>query len=268
MTLPTITTHTIVRNEEYWIWYALMAVKDYVNEMLVYDDNSADKTVNIIRGIGDPRIKLQTGKLLTPADYTQERNRMIQQTKTEWFLILDGDEVWNRSMFFRLLEFAGYLNIHIDSVSMRTRNCIGDIYHYLPEDAVRYQLLGRRGHLSTRLFRNRLGLHWKGDYPLESLRNARGGYATVDPRRSAFFEGFYWHMTHLPRTSRTAKVKGRRKRKYELGIPVTNKDEFPEVFTWPRPEGVRSPWRRMSTPVFIASGILTPLKRLRRGFRH
>ena len=43
---------SMVKNEEYWIWYALTSVAPHVDEILVFDNGSQDRTVEIVREIG------------------------------------------------------------------------------------------------------------------------------------------------------------------------------------------------------------------------
>ena len=43
--------HTLVKNEERYIWYAVMSVIDWVDKILIWDTGSTDKTVEIIKEI-------------------------------------------------------------------------------------------------------------------------------------------------------------------------------------------------------------------------
>ena len=45
----TVTTHTLVYNEDRWIYFSLLSVIDYVDRMIIYDTGSTDKTADIIR---------------------------------------------------------------------------------------------------------------------------------------------------------------------------------------------------------------------------
>ena len=42
---------SMVKNEEYWIWYSLSSVYHQVEEILVFDNFSDDRTVEIVRGM-------------------------------------------------------------------------------------------------------------------------------------------------------------------------------------------------------------------------
>ncbi len=225
-----ITTHTIVKNEENWVGYAIKSVLPFALEMLVADDNSSDNTAEIIKSIKDPKIKFSKENLKSAAEHTALRNKMLAETKTDWFLILDGDEVWNFNTFQRLLVFLESLDKSVYGVVVPFRNCVGDVWHYLPEETGGYQLLERVGNITIRAYRKIPGFKWVGDYPLEAYVDDIGIPTNSQPDRLRFFDGFYWHLTHLPRSSFGGKVKGWRKTKIEKGIRVVDKKELPEVF--------------------------------------
>ncbi|KKR11163.1 MAG: Glycosyl transferase family 2 [Candidatus Woesebacteria bacterium GW2011_GWA1_39_21b] len=46
-----IWAHTLVRNEERYIWFSVMSVINYVDKILIWDTGSTDNTVSIIREI-------------------------------------------------------------------------------------------------------------------------------------------------------------------------------------------------------------------------
>ena len=46
-----IWAHTLVKNEENYIWYAINSVIDWVDKVLVWDTGSTDKTVEIVKNI-------------------------------------------------------------------------------------------------------------------------------------------------------------------------------------------------------------------------
>lgn len=259
-----VTTHTIVKNEENWIWYSLMSVKDLVTEMLVVDDQSTDNTAQVIKTIKDPKINYSRVELKNPSDLTEMRNKLVKETKTEWFIILDGDEVWNYETFKSLLKYLEKLPKDIYAVTTRTRNCIGDIYHFLPESSGRYSILGIKGNLNMRAYRKLPGFSWKGDYPLEAYYDAKGKSINPQDKHLAFFDNYYWHMTFLKRSQDRKKVKGWRSEKMELGHSVERKNEFPEVFSLPHPPIVPDPWKKMKVHETAIAAAITPLKKLRR----
>ena len=47
----TITGHMVVKNEDRWIYYAIMSVIEYLDKLIIYDTGSIDHTKDIIKGI-------------------------------------------------------------------------------------------------------------------------------------------------------------------------------------------------------------------------
>ena len=96
----TITAQCLIKNEERFVEYSIRSVIDYMDSVLIFDTGSTDRTIEIIQDLikeypnriilerkGEcDRIKLQ--------HYKQE---MLEKTKTDWFMILDGDEVWSKA---------------------------------------------------------------------------------------------------------------------------------------------------------------------------
>lgn len=44
-----ITVHTLVKNEERYLWFAVTSVIDYVDKMLLWDTGSTDRTIQLIK---------------------------------------------------------------------------------------------------------------------------------------------------------------------------------------------------------------------------
>ncbi len=101
---------SMIRDEEYWIWYALTSVHPHVDEILVFDNGSQDRTVEIVAGmrhIAD-KLVLHTGF----GGDSEEANRaatlaVARERGATHVLTLDGDEVYpDETLAFsrRLLE--------------------------------------------------------------------------------------------------------------------------------------------------------------------
>lgn len=221
-----ITTHTIVKNEDKFISYALKAWEPYVKDMLVVDDGSTDKTVEKIKALTSAKIKLEKTKFNTPMDLTNARNGLLEKTQTVWFLILDGDEVWDSKTIIMFLEFLANQPKKIWAVGMRTKNAIGDVYHYMNDSTGRYEILGRKGHLNIRAYRKLPGFKWLGDYPVEYYADRAGHSVNDQNDHLSFFEGHYFHFTNLNRSSLPRGSMGRKPVLWETGVADY---ELPEV---------------------------------------
>lgn len=259
-----ITTHSLVKNEDRWIWFALNSWAPFAKSMIVFDDSSTDATPKIIKEMNLPHLTYQKISTKSPEDLVVARAKMKAQTLTNWFVLLDGDEVWDNKTVERFIDHISKVRTNVDMVALRTRNCIGDAYHYLPESAGQYEILGQKGHFNIRAYRNKKNYSWQGIYPLEYYGDETG-HALLEKRNSiSLFDGFYWHMTHLQRSSNKDAVFGWRHVKHELGIPVGSASKFPEVFYTPRPKEVADPWKRRGVVHTLFSSVITPIKNIKR----
>jgi len=51
-----IVVHCLVKNEENFIWYAINSVLPFVDKIMIWDNDSTDKTIEIIKSIHSPKI--------------------------------------------------------------------------------------------------------------------------------------------------------------------------------------------------------------------
>lgn len=252
-----VTVHSLVANEDQFIWFSLMSVLPFIDKILIYDTGSTDKTVEIIKSIKSEKIVFEEKGKVSPTELVKLRNEQIQKTKTDFFMILDGDEIWPKVNLEKFL--TGLKNMPKEKIGVycRTRNTIGDIYHYLPESAGNYRFQNNKGHLTMRAFRNVSGLTVDGIYPLETYKYQDRSLNDWD-ERLFFIDTWYLHTTHLRRSSNSQKVSGFRTRKIETGIAF-KKEEIPEVFLENLPP---------KRPFFyeLAARIITPLKEIKRHY--
>ncbi|MFK7739858.1 MAG: glycosyltransferase [Planctomycetota bacterium] len=89
---------SMVKNEEYWVWYALHSVAPHVDEVLVFDNFSEDGTVEIVRAmqaqLGD---KLTLFERFGGEDENDNRDAMLAEARRRGathVLTVDGDEVY------------------------------------------------------------------------------------------------------------------------------------------------------------------------------
>lgn len=246
--LPKITVHTIVKNEDRWIWYALMSVVDYVDKILIYDTGSTDKTLSVIKTIASPKIILESKPATTRQDLVKLRQEQLDRTRTPWFMLLDGDEIWPQGNLQKLLVAAANADENILAFFNRTRNCVGDMYHYLPESTGRYHIKGITGHLNIRLIRKVPGLKVVGEYPLEAYTFNGQPLQNLEDRLQ-FIDAWYLHTTHLPRSTQksanTQVIDRLKKRKFWRPSLKMHQSELPEVLWQPRPSLVPPPTKSL-----------------------
>lgn len=273
-----ITAHTIVKNEERFIWYSVMSVIDFVNEYIIWDMGSRDKTYEILKELCfDPRtkgkIKLKRFEPGWHFDEKKFRQEILNATSSDWFIVVDGDEIWWRDSIEKVASAIKEKGGKLESIVTPTLNVIGDMYHYQPEDAGHYRLAGMVGHLALRAVNTKIpGLHSAKGHGLWGWVDKSGKMIQDrDEQKIRFIDAPYIHTTHLQRSSSLAMDKDVFKRafklKHEIGISFPNDFFYPEVFFMEKPEYLDTVWKPMNFGFWLRSVIETPLRKLKRKMR-
>lgn len=248
-----ITAQMIVKNEENFVWYAINSVIDYIDKMMIWDQGSTDKTIQIIKTIDNPKIIF---KRVSESVETL-RQKMLKETNSDWIFILDGDEIWYESSIEYLVSS---IKGNFDCVVVPNYMMIGDIFHYQESTAGKYKIGGKVGHYNIRAVRKTEGLHIEGVYPNEAYVTKEGiKVQDLDKERILFLDEPYLHASFLNRSSKDGK-----KIKYEIGESFPNDLYFPEAFFVSRPDNIPSPWKSAELTYKLRAGIETPLKKLKR----
>lgn len=271
-----IWTHTLVKNEERYVWFAVMSVINYVDKILLWDTGSTDSTFKILEEIkkqNPDKVVLEQVGDVDPNEFTEVRQRMMENTKGDWVFIVDGDEVWWDGSMNTLIKTISKNTI--ESVVTRYINLIGDIYHRQEEGAGMYKIDGVRGHLTPRMMSMKVpGLHLEKPHGTQGFFDENGVLIQERDKKYRIHveEPGYMHFTNLPRSSNRSedlKVPKRGfKLKYELGTPLPLDFYYPEVFFRPRPNFVPSPWVKMDKFYRQKAAIQTPLKKVKRRILH
>ncbi|MCM8787383.1 MAG: glycosyltransferase [Candidatus Omnitrophica bacterium] len=251
----------IVKNEEQWVWYALASVIQDATQLFIYDTGSKDKTVEIIKTFPQNKIIFEQKGEVTQKQLVELRQEQLLRTKTSWFLLLDGDEVWPKNTLIKFQQKIFHADKKKVGVVFKTRVCLGDIFHYQEEEAGRYEIGGHKGHLNIRGYKKTKNYRWHGIYPNEVYVDEYGVPLQDSKDKLIFVNDYYWHLTHLQRSSVTKNPK----RKLEIGFEV-NPHTIPEVFYHKKPAIVPSPWIKYSSSEYIIASILTPIRKIKRKF--
>lgn len=196
-----ITLHTIVKNESRFIRPALLSAlsSPRVTRALVWDAGSTDDTVSQILSIKDKRIEFQQKRQADRKGLVRLRQEQLGLTETPWFMLVDGDEIWPEKNLERMVLTMKQSDNLTIALVCRSRNVVGDLYHYLPESEGHYQIGQWKGHLNIRAIRNLPGLTLKGEYPNEWYE-LDGNKIQNFPIRLQFVDTWYLHTTHLIRS--------------------------------------------------------------------
>lgn len=201
-----ITAHCVVKNEEVFIEYAILSVIDFVDTILVYDTGSTDHTPSLIQKLVAqfPRkIIFEEKGECDQARHTQLRQEMLDKTTTEWFMVLDGDEVWTNENMKEVLRVMRE-KPSIVCIMAPFYLCVGDIYHQTRKKGS-IEMLGRKDFFYPRFIKITDGVHWSGNYNEDTLQNKNGEiFFTI--ANSYTLTSRYWHMTHLKRSVNDGEV--------------------------------------------------------------
>ena len=132
----------IVKNEEELLAKCLESVKEQVDEIVIVDTGSTDRTVEIARFYG-AKIYFHSWE----GDFSKHRNQSIGYANKEWILILDADEVVDK-------ESARYLR---EVLNEKKADSL-----YLPVRSAYDKGRGEAVHNSIRLFRNNGRIRYEG----------------------------------------------------------------------------------------------------------
>ena len=252
-----------------------MSVIRYVDRILVWDTGSTDRTLEMIAEIKKKypdKVNFKQVGDVTAEGFTKVRQEMLDATDSDWFLILDGDEVWWDDSIKKVVGKIANKGNTIESIVVPMIYPIGDIYHRQEEAAGRYKLAGRRGHYALRAVNRKIpGLSSSNPHGTWGWTDGEGKMIQDrDPEKIFFVDAPYMHFSLMPRGGNRSDdqkvVKRTQKLKYELGTPFPADFFYPEVFFRPRPNIVPSPWINMSRSYFLRAAIETPFKKIKRRF--
>ncbi len=270
-----ITAHTLIKNEARFIWFSVMSVIDFVDEVLLWDDGSQDETQKIIEEIlktPQAKNKISFKKLTQEIGFREDlkRQKMLEATEPGWIIMADGDEIWWEDSIKKVIEEIKQNGNNLESIVVPSINLVGDIYHYQDEAAGKYQLAGKKGHLNLKAINTKIpglksyGRNWDWGWVDENNKYVQDR----NSNKIKFIDAPYLHASYLRRAGKvgTDNEVFRRnfKKKYELGIPFPEDYYYPEVFFKSRPSIVPLPWEKMDNKFVIKAFFETPLRKIKR----
>lgn len=138
----TISACMIVKNEEELLPRCLKSIRDLVDEIILVDTGSEDRTVQIAEEFG-----CKIYHFPWQGDFSSARNESLKHATKDWIFIIDADEELPpeeivKTKFFTAQTDAKVISISVYNKSLQT----GKVSSFLP---------------SIRLFRSELGLYYK-----------------------------------------------------------------------------------------------------------
>lgn len=99
---PTVSALYVVKNEEEYLPFSIRSVYNAVQEIVVVDNGSTDRTVESINGFS--KVKLYSSD---ETSFSSLRNFALSKITSDWVLIVDADEVFYDDLKGRLPELIG-----------------------------------------------------------------------------------------------------------------------------------------------------------------
>lgn len=267
-----IWAHTLFKNEERWLWFAVTSVIDSVDKVLLWDTGSTDRSWEIAQSLKEKykdKIDLRQYGEVTPETFPNARQAMLDATDADWFIVVDGDEIWWDKSIDGLVSEIKNIESKYESVVVKNINVVGDIYHYFDETASKYTFGNLKGSYALRAIkRNIKGLCSEGRHGIWGWSD---GEKQIQERNTyKFVDVSYLHTTFLPRgEDRSFDIlvpKRAKKLKYEIGMEFSTDYYYPESLFRNRPDHIPSPWNKMTSFYLIKSALLTPFKKIKRKY--
>ncbi len=140
---PSISASMIVKDEEKLLPGCLDSIRDWVDEIILVDTGSTDKTVEIAKSYG-AKIYHQKWE----GNFSKHRNYSIDLATGDWIFIIDADERFDINEVAPLLEILRNSDHQAISVN---------VYNYIKKSRLKVTLAN-----SVRLFRRETKLRYEG----------------------------------------------------------------------------------------------------------
>lgn len=155
-----LTAHCMLANEEVWIGHVLEPLLDVCEQVLIYDCASKDRTPEIIQAVlaskdWPAEVEFVEFDVMSPKLNGRVRQMMTDRTKTEWAIIVDGDEYTPVEMLRAIKQIGMPEGKKLGFTSYQTVQFI-DGQFWKGEKFGKQSLF----HAPTSI--------WRGDYPWES----------------------------------------------------------------------------------------------------
>src|SRR3989344_5121867 len=249
-----LTAHCLVKNEQNWVWFAINSVLDFVDKIIVFDTGSTDDTVPIIKTIRSPKIKFSQKGPVDKKQLTRLRQEMLDQTKTSWFMVLDGDEIWPRTTIAELTAAIRQASSKQQAIVVGQWMWQGDVYHYSPVVEALVDPLAPKnltGYRLPRAIKMLPGIQTIGEYGWESYADQKNlNVSDWNKERLIYIKNKFFHASFLPRSStrekdREVMMRGPKTR-FTKGALFPKNVILPEILSAKRPQQVPSPWQHLT----------------------
>jgi hypothetical protein len=197
----------LVSNDEYWLPYVLHGVSGWFDRMVIYDVGSTDKTRDIIEWFV-AKEKHRTDfyvRMLPMCDPKIQgafRNSMIAEAGTDYYWILDGDELYGSWYETTIKNFTNRLKVEKKSHPRL-------VYGVIQRTEVSADLKNEYSEIRTHHRLYHRSAIWKGTHPGEEPVIRQDSKTEIHQRI------YCWHMHNTRRSSKEEETPGRIRRKLQ-----------------------------------------------------
>ena len=158
----TISLCMITKNEEKFLEQCLNSVKDIVDEIIIVDTGSTDKTREICK-----KFKLQLKFFASKwvDDFSAARNESIKHATKDWILVLDADEVIKEKDLQKIKDAVDNAENDVVGFALEQRSYINNFFEGAVKNESDFDLIKEYpfyiSNVLVRLFKNNIGIYFK-----------------------------------------------------------------------------------------------------------
>ena len=149
----------ITKNEEKYLGQCLNSVNDLVDEIVIVDTGSTDKTKEIAKKFN---AKIYDFKWID--NFSAARNESLKHATRDWILVFDADEVVEKHDLIKMKDAIENAN-NFAGFSLEQRSYLNNYFEGAAENDSDFELVKNYRfylpHNLVRLFKNNQGLHFK-----------------------------------------------------------------------------------------------------------
>ena|SRR3989338_1844723 len=160
MKMSTISLCMITKNEERYLEQCLNSVKEIVDEIIIVDTGSTDKTKEIAKKF---KAKIIDFKWID--DFSAARNESLKHAAKDWILVLDADEVIEKNDFKKIKNAVENSENDLAGFQLEQRSYLNNFFEGALKNDSDFGLVRQYPfyipHNLVRLFKNNLGLGFR-----------------------------------------------------------------------------------------------------------
>lgn len=130
----------IVKNEELTIHKCLSSLQDVVDEIIVVDTGSTDRTMEIAKEFGASIYQYEWD-----GDFSNARNESLRHANGDYILVIDADEYLDQVERVHLRDFL--YKTDADGIFIRLRNYVGSLHRFSVSPDILLLRIFRRGYM-------------------------------------------------------------------------------------------------------------------------